>query len=258
LSDEIRPIAHNLYLWRKVRSKAHLIERLRAARDMHDGIIQSLIALELEIETLLIKDQLDATSRRQLERVQKVLRDESQDVRDLMYQMKTPGLTSHELIPFLENLVMKFTHETGIEAEFESDIHDPSLPAKVCHEVARIVQEALVNVRKHSRATHVDVILNSDGRDFVLTIEDDGEGYDSPRSWQPAVIRERVHLLKGSLRIEQGDVSGVRLVIHFPTSEYAGWSVNPVIKESRPALRLSSGFRQAVKAIERAWGAKDN
>src|SRR5262249_33548013 len=150
--------------------------QLRAARDMHDGIIQSLIALELEIEALLLKGQQDAASRLQLERVQKMLREQSQEVRDLMYQMKTPGVTSDELIPFLDNLVMKFRHETGIEAWFKSHIDEPSLPAKACHEVARIVQEALVNVRKHSRATRVEVVLNNEGQDFVLLIEDNGEG----------------------------------------------------------------------------------
>jgi signal transduction histidine kinase len=263
LSEEVRRVAHNLYLWRKVRSRAHIIEQLRAARDMHDGIIQSLIALELEIEALLLKGQLDAASRMQLERVQKMLREQSQEVRDLMYQMKRPGITSGELIPFLENLVMKFGNETGIAARFESHIDEPSLPAKACHEVARIVQEALVNVRKHSRATHVEVIVNNDGRDFVLIIEDNGEGSEldswqysekgSPRSWQPAVIRERVLLLKGSLRIERKPASGVRLLIKFPMSDYSEWYTpdSPIIHESRPVLGSSLSFRQAIKAFDK-------
>lgn len=263
LSDEVRPVAHNLFLWRKVRSRAHIIEQLRAARDMHDGIIQSLIALELEIEALLLKDQQDAASRRQLERVQKMLREQSQEVRDLMYQMKTPGVTSGELIPFLENLVMKFGNETGISARFESRIDEPSLPAKACHEVARIVQEALVNVRKHSRATHVEVVVDNDGQDFVLIIEDNGEGSgpDSwqysekggPRSWQPAVIRERVLLLKGSMRIERKSASGVRLLIRFPMSDYSEWYTadNLIIHESRPVLGSSLSFRQAIKAFDK-------
>jgi signal transduction histidine kinase len=263
LSDEVRPVAHNLYLWRKVRSRAHIIEQLRAARDIHDGIIQSLIGLELEIEALLLTDQQDAASRRQLERVQKMLREQSQEVRDLMYQMKTPGVTSGELIPFLENLVLKFGHETGIAARFESHLGEPSLPAKACHEVARIVQEALVNVRKHSRATHVEVVVNSDGRDFVLIIEDNGAGsklnsWDytengTLRGWQPAVIRERVLLLKGSMRIERRPASGVRLIISFPMSDYSEWHApaNSIIHESPPVLGSSSSFRQAIKAFDK-------
>lgn len=260
LADTVRPVVHNLYLWRKVRSRAHAIEQLRTARDLHDGIIQSLIALELEIEAVLLKNQQDASSRRQLERVQRMIREQSQEVRDLMYRMKVSGLTSDELIPFLENLVFKFRNETGIEAQFQSNIDEPALPAKVCHEVARIVQEALVNVRKHSRATRVQVELKNDGQDFVLSIEDNGEGSEfedkrvtqdgSPKAWQPAVIRERVLLLRGSLSIKHMPGSGVRLVIRFPASEYSEWyaSDSPFIL-SRPS-RSSLSFQQGIKAVK--------
>src|SRR5262249_45883906 len=124
------------------------IEQVRAAREIHDGIIQSLIGLELEIQALLLNNAQGAANRHQLERVQRLLREQSHEARDLMQRMKTPALTFRELIPFLENLVAKFGYETGIEARFVSDTEAPPLPAKACHEVARIVQEALVNVRK--------------------------------------------------------------------------------------------------------------
>src|SRR5207244_839852 len=116
-----------------------------------------------------------------------------------------------------------------------------------CHEVVRIVQEALVNVRKHSRAANVDVKLSRDNDGLSLVIEDDGVGfrlegghYEDGRqriAWEPAVIRERVHLLNGTLKIESRPGSGVRLIITIPISEYTDWWVHDgaIQKESGPA-----------------------
>jgi len=245
LLNEVRPIAHNLYQWRRVRSKAHIIEQVRAAREIHDGIIQSLIGLELEIEVLLLNEGHTATSRLQLERVQKLLREQSQEARDLMQRMKTPAVMFRELIPFLDNLVAKFGYETGINARFICDVEAPPLPANACHELARIVQEALVNVRKHSGATNVDVKLSRDNDGLRLVIEDNGAGsrWEGERhedgrkrkSWEPAVIRERVLLLNGTLKVESGSDSGVRLMIRIPISEDTEWWVRhrAIHKESR-------------------------
>ena len=233
LSDEIGPVVLNLYLWRRLRSRVRVVEQARAAREMHDGIIQSLIGLELEIEALLIKNEQDAASRRQLERVQRILRQEGQELRDLMHRMKTPALTPDELLVFLSDLVTKFGYETGIKARFVSRTEAPHLPVKVCHEVARIVQEALVNVRKHSLATRVEVTLSSDEEGLILTIEDDGTGARladtdseetiSENGWEPVVIRERVRLLNGSLRVESRTGPGVCLVIRIPASAQTKW-----------------------------------
>jgi len=233
LSDEIGPAVLNLYLWRRLRSRVRVIEQARAAREMHDGVIQSLIGLELEIEALLIKNEQDAVSRRQLERIQRLLRQEGQELRDLMQRMKTPALTPHELLVFLSDLVTKFGYETGIKSRFVCRTEAPQLSVKACHEVARIVQEALVNVRKHSLATHVEVTLSSDEEGLILMIENDGSGAQladrrseekiRQNGWEPVVIRERVRLLNGSLSVESRTGPGACLVVRIPTSEYPKW-----------------------------------
>jgi signal transduction histidine kinase len=244
LLNEVRPIAHNLYQWRRVRSKAHIIEQLRAAREIHDGIIQSLIGLELEIEALLLKNGPDKKSRLQLERVQKLLRQQSLEVRDLMHRMKTPAVMFRELIPFLDNLVTKFGYETGINTRFACDVEAPPLPANACHEVARIVQEALVNVRKHSGATTVEVKLSRDNDGLTLIIEDNGSGFrmlsggheEGPKghSWQPVTIRERVQVLNGTLKLESKAGGGARLIIGIPVFEHTDWWVHHDMVDAEP------------------------
>ncbi len=105
------------------------------------------------------------------------------------------------------------------------------LPQKVCRELARIVQESLVNVRKHSGAHHVLVRLGQRADSLRLTVEDDGRGFAfSGRMSEaelatsgkgPVVIRERVRLLAGELTIESTPGQGSRLEVQIPPARKA-------------------------------------
>jgi two-component system nitrate/nitrite sensor histidine kinase NarX len=100
------------------------------------------------------------------------------------------------------------------------------MPQRVCREVLRIVQEGLVNVRKHSGARHALVRLASNGDKWTLTVEDDGKGfafagrYTQDQMEQagsgPAIIRERVRLIAGELTVESNPGQGTRLEITVP------------------------------------------
>ncbi|MGC1474765.1 MAG: ATP-binding protein [Terriglobales bacterium] len=116
-------------------------------------------------------------------------------------------------------------------AEFVSELERVDLAQKVCRELARIVQESLVNVRKHSGAHHVLVRLAQRAGNLQLTIEDDGKGFSfsgrlsdaelESTGKGPAVIRERVHLLAGELAIESTPGHGVRLEVTIPPARKA-------------------------------------
>lgn len=230
LSEELGPFVHNIYLLRRVRSRIRALEQARAAREIHDGIIQSLTGLDMEIEVLLLRNGQDGANRHQLARIQHLLREQSQQARDLMNRMRMPALTPSEFLAFLRDLVTKFGYEAGVQARFVCQTGPPLLPAQTCHEVARIVQEGLVNARKHARAKHVQVTLSSEVKAIKLMIEDDGassgpsgwpdEAENGKRSWEPTVIKERVRLLKGTLSVESRTGGGACLVITIPTSEY--------------------------------------
>ena len=97
------------------------------------------------------------------------------------------------------------------------------LTPRVCRELARIVQESLVNVRKHSGARHVLVRLAQRAGNLQLTVEDDGKGFSfsgrlsgtelETSGKGPAVIRDRVRLLAGELAIESTPGHGARLEV---------------------------------------------
>jgi len=129
-------------------------------------------------------------------------------------------------VGFVADLVERFRRETGISAEFVSELERVDLPQKVCRELARIVQESLVNVRKHSGAKHVLVRLAKRSGNLQLTIEDDGRGFAFSGTMSqaeleaagkgPLVIKERVRLLAGELTIESNPGHGARLEVRIP------------------------------------------
>jgi two-component system, NarL family, nitrate/nitrite sensor histidine kinase NarX len=126
----------------------------------------------------------------------------------------------------LGDTVERFQRETGISARFVTDLEDLDMPQRVCRELLRIVQEGLVNVRKHSGARHALVRLAANGQRWNLTVEDDGKGFPfSGRFSQqqldesgkgPMIIKERVRLIAGQLTVESNPGQGVRLEISVP------------------------------------------
>jgi signal transduction histidine kinase len=145
-----------------------------------------------------------------------------------MQQMRPADVSPRELLDYLAGFVERFERETGIKARFVSDLEEVRLSARACREVARIVQEAMVNVRKHSRARNVVVRLSRGPDGTRLLVDDDGAGFafegrlsqsdlDFARKG-PIVIKERVRALGGRVTIESNPGQGSRLDIVLPLS----------------------------------------
>lgn len=226
-AQQVGPAIYNVYLVRRLRERAGALERSRFARELHDGAIQSLIAVEMQLDVL--RRQSGAQSpvvKVELGRIQKLLREEVLKLRELMQAMKSFEVDAERLLGFISDTVERFRRETGIAAEFVSEVEHVDLAQKGCRELARIVQESLVNVRKHSGAHHVLVRLAQRAGNLQLTVEDDGKGFSfagrrsgaelATTRTGPAVIRERVHLLAGELAIESNPGHGARLEVRIP------------------------------------------
>jgi signal transduction histidine kinase len=164
----------------------------------------------------------------ELGRIQSLLREEVLKLRELMQQMKSIDVDSRRFLSVITDTVERFQRETGITARFVTDIEKPEMPGKVCRELVRIVQEGLVNVRKHSKARHALVRLSESPAQWSLTLEDDGHGFAfSGRLGQeqldemgkgPMIIKERVRLIAGALTVESNPGRGTRLEIQVPRS----------------------------------------
>jgi signal transduction histidine kinase len=227
LVRQVGPAVYNVLLLRRLRLRAGAVERARFARELHDGAVQSLIAVEMQVDVLrrqsTNKPDLVTT---ELGRIQGLLRDEVLKLRELMQQMKTLDVDAKKLLGLMNDTVERFQRETGISARFFSDLGELDMPQPVCRELARIVQEALVNVRKHSQAHQVLVRLSAKNGSWRVEIEDDGRGFPfSGRLSQneldsigkgPLVIKERVRVIDGELTIESTPGRGARLEIMVP------------------------------------------
>jgi signal transduction histidine kinase len=222
------PALYTVYLLRRLRSRAGAIERARVARELHDGAIQALIAVEMQVDVLRRQAGQDTGGALagSLTRIQELLRDQVFNLRTLMQEMKPLELKPGELLEYLADMIERFRRDTGIAARFVSDLQEVTLPPRVSRELARIVQEALVNVRKHSGAQHVLVRFGSQAGRWQISIEDDGRGFQfqgrlsldnlEAARQGPQIIKERVRSLGGELSIESSPGRGSHLDISIP------------------------------------------
>lgn len=207
-------------------SQATAMDRALVARELHDGAIQSLIGVEVQVDVLRRQVPEASPLAEELARIQDLLRQEVVSLRELMQQMRPLDIGSERLLDFLAESVARFRRETGIAASFATDLHEVLLPPRVCQELARITQEGLVNVRKHSGAGNVVVRFGREGDSFQLVIDDDGHGFDfEGRLGQaeldaarkgPVIIKERVRSIGGELTVESTKGRGARLTIVLP------------------------------------------
>jgi len=216
---------HSVYLNHRMRSRAGAMERARVARELHDGVIQSLISAEIRMEVLRLRAEREHSSvSADLSEIQTLIRKEVLELRELMAQLKTTDVGPDQLLDHIAELVERFQRETGINTRFVCKQGDevPFTP-QTCRELMRIVQEALVNVRRHAHATQVVVSFAREGGGWKLAIVDNGRGFPFSGRLEsetlmssakgPAVIKERVRNISGSMVLESQPNEGSRIEI---------------------------------------------
>ena len=227
LAEHITPALTNVFLLRRLRARAGAAERARVARELHDGAIQALFGIEMKIEAMRRESRrttIDVGA--ELSEIQELLRREVQSLRELMHALRPIELDSSEQLPdVLAALVERFRRDTGISARFiATGGRIPLAPAKAL-EIVRIVQEALVNVRKHSQARNVLVRLSGDRASCSVVVEDDGRGFDfegrlsarelDERRVGPAIIKERARIAGAELAVDSTPGGGARVELAF-------------------------------------------
>lgn len=227
LINSVAPAVYNVYLLRRLRSRATTAERGRVARELHDGVVQSLHAIAFRLYALRTSRDLGGGELTQeLTDIQELVQSEATNLRALIRHLEPLDFDPRHLLDFLTRMIEQFRYDTGIGAQFVCDFADVGLPPSTCRELAGIVREALANVLKHSGAENVLLRLGVQQGACVLTIEDDGRGFefsgrmthaqlkDSRRG--PLLIKDRVRAIGGQLTIESSPGQGARLEIKFP------------------------------------------
>lgn len=161
--------------------KAVLLEREKIARELHDGIAQSLFLLSVKMHKLETENS-SVDKREQLKRIKETIRRVHDDVRQSITNLRLPPSTaSSAWSQSLKAIVESFQNETGlpVTVEWNADLDQEQngLTPKEKVEICACLREALMNIRKHANANHVRVHFAKDGSDWHLGIEDDGIGF---------------------------------------------------------------------------------
>jgi len=175
-------------------------ERLRIASDIHDDTVQAMTATSLRMQQLR-RHLTDPDQVELLGRLEVSVRESIVRLRRLMFDLRPPSLDRSGLAAAMRELLERLRDETSIDATIEN--HLTSEPeGDVRTALYRITQEALVNVRKHSGASHVKLELKTLGGGCEVTIVDDGHGFDTADTEAPGHLglvsmRERAQIAGG-------------------------------------------------------------
>ncbi len=204
-------------------------ERQRIARDLHDSSLQNLAHLvhKIELSSMFI-DQDPLRAKLELATVSKNLKTVIDDIRNTIFDMRPMTFDDLGLKQCFERLFinLKQTHPTF---DFSSDIEEISSDNDlVLMTIYRIVQECCLNAIKHSGGNHICVTLKKDDIDCLVTIKDNGKGFDVLKTFEKnqkhfglSIISERVQLIGGTIKFNS-DEKGTEIYIIIPLNKIEG------------------------------------
>lgn len=203
-------------------------ERARIAREVHDGLGQSLTAIKMDLFFLLRSiPQHEIPARTRLTSTTKLVDETIQLVRKIARQLRPGLLDDLGLGAALEWEAEEFYKRTGIPCRVRTPDADLTLDDAYSITLFRIFQEALTNVARHSGATSVDVKLSKDAERVTLEVSDNGRGIPQAvaaqgRSLGLVGMRERAQLLKGEFRIKSESGGGTTVIVSLPLNAKPG------------------------------------
>src|ERR1700737_2456961 len=196
-------------------------ERMRIARDMHDGPAQSMANLVLQaeiLERLITRDPQMVV--KELADFKNGVRDVLDDTRRLIFDLRPMTLDDLGLVPTLRKFVKEFGQRASVNVQLRVVGEETRLPGALEPTLFRIIQEALSNARKHAHGTMVEVVIGFQPKSVSAVIRDDGvgmdvaaveAGLDGTRNLGLISMRERTELEKGRLEIRSHPGKGTEV-----------------------------------------------
>jgi signal transduction histidine kinase len=220
--------------WEQIGLENATRERLRLARELHDGVLQFLAGTALQIESVrqLLDGRAPESASNRLDEIGRWIKEEQQELRFFVGELRPGGGLGREDTPGegFRNLAERVARHWEIEIEFEA-AGLPPLPRGLFAEIARLIQEAIVNAARHARASRVRVAIGLVGPTIRIMVDDNGRGFSFAGKWSlealnrqklgPVSLKERVTALGGSLTIASRE-SGSLLDITVPWERPAG------------------------------------
>ncbi|HEX9759207.1 MAG TPA: sensor histidine kinase [Nitrospiria bacterium] len=216
-------------LYVKEVSLAVLEERAQIAWEIHDGLVQTLVGLTFKMDHCQELLETDPTqSKKQLEEGRRHLRGAIQEARQVIFNLKPLSFDHMELLPALKNYLRSYEHQYKIKTSLQTLGSEKKIFPKSKIVIFRIIQEALSNIQKHSKAKQVKISLKVDRKVLRVAISDDGVGFDphrvaeDPEKWNSFGLKgitERAKLLGGTSQVESSLGEGTRILVQIPLDD---------------------------------------
>ncbi|MBL8190948.1 MAG: sensor histidine kinase [Acidobacteria bacterium] len=208
-------------------------ERKRLSRELHDQIGQDLVAISLGLLSLKKKIEIESEAFTQLGQVQEIVAHLDQRIHDFAWELRPLILDDLGLRAALVTLIEQWAKRNHIKATFHSiNLDRLNLAQDIKCGIYRILQESLTNIAKHSRANLVSVTIKFRSGLLLITIKDNGQGFDiaavqnslsNTQKFGILGMFERAELMGGTINIESKRDSGTTIKISIPvTAKKAG------------------------------------
>ena len=217
----------NLFLLRHIRAHAIEGERSRISREIHDGILQTLLSVDIQLDVLRRKVPSDPEQAvGGISSLQQTVRNETDELRRMVTDMRPLRVQSADLVDLMRGFAERFRNESGLALDLLIDAAELQIPDRICRDLFQIYRESLHNVKKHAHASHVVVKLWQNEGEVVLVVDDNGEGFSFAGRFTgdeldrlrlgPISIKERTRSVGGVLTVESTPGHGARLTIEVP------------------------------------------
>lgn len=217
----------NVFQLRHLRTRAVEAERSRISRDLHDGILQTLLSLNIQLGVLERKaTSTPEAASQDLVQLRKTVRQEGEDLRQMVKDLRPLRVESADLREMMYGFAERYHNESGLVVDLFLEENDLRAPDRICREVFQIYRESLNNIKKHARASHVVVKLWQDDTKVFLVVDDNGQGFSFSGRFGseeldrlrlgPISIKERTRTVGGVLTVESNPGHGARLTIEIP------------------------------------------
>lgn len=198
-------------------------ERTRISHELHDSLAQTIASLRIQIRVIdeTFHSDDEKAIWHQMERIEYTIDQANTQLRELIAHFRVP-IDEQGLIPSIEETIRRTQEEAGIPIYFQNEWPEQEFSPDVELNVLRIVQECLANIRKHSQAEVVRVLLIFRDGNNILIIEDDGIGFDEStivpaggRQLGLNILRDRASEIGAQIDIESEPGDGTRINLQF-------------------------------------------
>ena len=197
-------------------------DRSAITNELHDSLAQSLASLKMQVRVLddTLRQDNEVAIWKEMENIQAGLDEANIELRELITYFRLP-VDGNGVVSAIEKAVSRFRLTSSIEAVLQNHWPEVNLPVEYERQVLRIVQEGLANVRKHSGADMVRILLNQAHDARRVLIEDDGIGMsltsgEIDNHFGLSIMQERAGSIGATLQLESEPGDGTRIILTLP------------------------------------------